>query len=342
MKYVVTCAVLLLVIIAAVLFWCNHILRSPMTLAEPETVLEVRSGQTLTGVLADMEASGLLRMPKLLGLWAQWTGLDRQIHAGEYVLEPGLNGLEFLELLARGEVRSYRITLPEGITLNEALRRLHDDRRLKRVIQDVNDPALLELVVPYRHAEGWFLPETYQYVSGDSDLDILRRARALMGSALNRAWANRDPSSPLDDPYEALILASIVERETSVAAERSQIAGVFSRRLVKGMRLQTDPTVIYGLGERFDGNLTRRHLRDASNPWNTYQIGGLPPSPIALPGEAALQAAVNPQPGSSLYFVARGDGYHVFAASLEEHNANVRQYQLSKKSEYRSTPRVSQ
>lgn len=338
MKAIAAGIALIAVLAGAGLLWSYQLIQSPMSLPDSPVLLEVKSGQSLNSLLLELEAEGILQMPRILALWARWQGLDRQIQAGEYELQSGLTGISFLNLLASGEVRSYRITLPEGITLSEALERLHTDARLGRELQGVDDPRLLDLVAPYESAEGWFLPETYQYVAGDTDLDILRRAHKLMEQGLNQAWAARAGGGPLIDPYEALILASIVERETSVAEERPQIAGVFSRRLERGMRLQTDPTVIYGLGASFDGNLKRRHLRDETNPWNTYQIKGLPPSPIALPGVAALRAAVNPQAGDALYFVARGDGYHVFSASLEEHNANVRRYQLSRKAEYRSTP----
>jgi len=339
MRAVITVIVLTSVLGAGGWLWGEQKLRSPMTVPDKPVVVAIKPGQPLASVLAEMAAAGYLDSPQLLGLWARWTGVDRQIKTGEYVLRPGLTGLEFLDVLARGEVVSYRITFPEGITLAQALQRLHDDSRLKRELAGPDDPALRDLVAPSDYVEGWFLPETYQYVAGDSDLDILRRAHVLMQQTLEAAWHGRDSATPLNGPGEALILASIVERETSVAAERPRIAGVVSRRLERNMRLQTDPTVIYGLGDGFDGNLTRQHLRDGSNPWNTYQITGLPPSPIALPGAAAVRAAVNPEPGTDLYFVAKGDGYHAFASTLEEHNANVREYQLGRKKNYRSTPK---
>jgi UPF0755 protein len=177
------------------------------------------------------------------------------------------------------------------------------------------------------HPEGRFLPETYQFTRGMSDLDLLRRARAAMDKALDAAWAARSPETPLANAEEALILASIIEKETGVPGERREIAGVFARRIRLGMKLQTDPTVIYGVGDSFDGNLTRVHLTP-DTPWNTYTRSGLPPTPIAMPGREALFAAVDPAPGETLYFVSRGDGSHVFSATLEEHNAAVRRYQL--------------
>jgi UPF0755 protein len=187
-------------------------------------------------------------------------------------------------------------------------------------------------------AEGFFLPETWSYIRGDSDLDILRRSHVAMNELLADLWASRSEDSVLVSPYAALILASIVEKETGVAGERAQIAGVFLRRLEKGMRLQTDPTVIYGLGDDYDGDLKRRHLRDTTNPYNTYAIKGLPPTPIALPGEAALRAVFSPDDNASLYFVAKGDGSHAFSATLKEHEENVRRYQLTRRGDYRSSP----
>lgn len=319
-------------------FLVNQSLQAPMNLPPNEATIVVEQGENLKQILVKLKSRGFIKSSRVLELWARWQGIDRKIHAGEYRLSPGLSGYEFLNLLKDGDVLSYQITLPEGITLQQALDRLHDDTRLVRTLENAQDPLLYELVLPSLSPEGWFLPETYRFVAGDSDLDILRRAHRLMQGALMQAWEGRELDIPLATPFEALILASIVERETSVAQERGAIAGVFMRRLQADMRLQTDPTVIYGLGVEFDGNLTRRHLKDETNPWNTYRIKGLPPTPIALPGIAALEAAVRPARGAALYFVARGDGYHVFSETLEEHNANVKRYQLSKKVDYRSTP----
>jgi len=319
-------------------FLARQVLHAPMNVPTDDVTFVVKQGDSLKQIFAHLRSQGYIKTSRVLELWARWKGIDRQIHTGEYRLMPGLSGVGFLELLKRGDVVSYQITLPEGITLQQALERLHSDTRLVRKLDDAADPLLQDLVSPSLSPEGWFLPETYRFVAGDSDFDILQRAYRLMQRSLQKVWKNRSSPTPLATPYDALILASIVERETSVAEERAVIAGVFTRRLEANMRLQTDPTVIYGLGAGFDGNLTRRHLKDGTNPWNTYRIKGLPPTPIALPGAAALEAVVRPASGAALYFVARGDGYHVFSETLEEHNANVRRYQLSKKTDYRSTP----
>jgi UPF0755 protein len=245
--------------------------------------------------------------------------------AGEYRLERGSRPREVLALLASGRVIQYRMTLVEGWTFRQVADLLEANEVLRHRV-DLSDPGrwpdvLAELGL--EHPEGWFLPETYVFVRGDSDLDLLRRAHRAMQEALDAAWRSRDIGSPLADPYELLILASIIEKETAVEAERREIAGVFVRRLQRGMRLQTDPTVIYGLGETFDGDIRRRDL-EADTPYNTYTRHGLPPTPIAMPGRASLLAAAQPAEGDSLYFVADGNGGHTFSDTLEEHEAAVR------------------
>lgn len=318
--------------------WWQHVLEQPLTKNEPEIILTVQSGDGLGTVLRQLSVSGHVNYPRLTRLWAKWADLDRGLQVGEYRLDRKTNLKQLLQMLNKGLVIRYSVTLPEGITLAQALAILHDTPELSASIDGVEDPKLVELTDYPGSPEGWFLPETYFFVRGDTDADILTRANLLMREALNDAWQSRDDDLPLANPYEVLILASIVERETSVAAERESIAGVFVRRLEKGMRLQTDPSVIYGLGENYKGNLRRSHLRDDKNPWNTYRIPGLPPTPIALPGKAALNATVHPEEGGDLYFVAKGDGYHAFAETLEAHQSNVQRYQLQRRADYRSTP----
>ena len=250
-----------------------------------------------------------------------------QIKAGEYALAPELTPRELLQRMREGRVLQYRVTLVEGLNFRQLRAALAATDPLEHRTVGMDDAALMAaLGHPGQHPEGRFLPETYLYQRGDSDLDILRRAHAAMEQALAEAWAARAADVPLASPDEALVLASIVEKETGQARERPQIAGVFARRLRKGMLLQTDPTVIYGLGSAYDGNIRRRDLT-TDTPYNTYTRAGLPPTPIAMPGRAALRAAVDPAPGDALYFVSRNDGSHVFSATYAEHNQAVDCYQ---------------
>ena len=259
----------------------------------------------------------------------EWRLLARQMDAagrlkvGEYALEPRLTPRDLLQRMRDGRVLQYRVTLVEGWNFRQLRAALAAAQPLEHEAGDLDDAQLMAaLGHPGQHPEGRFLPETYLYQRGDSDLDVLRRAHAAMEQALAQAWAARAPDVPLKSADEALVLASIVEKETGQARERPQIAGVFARRLRKGMLLQTDPTVIYGMGSSYAGNIRRRDLT-TDTPYNTYTRTGLPPTPIAMPGRAALQAAVAPAPGDALYFVSRNDGSHVFSATYAEHNAAV-------------------
>ena len=308
----------------------------------PNTVLQVDAGDSLSDVAVELQQLGALRWPDMWTLAARFQGMDARIKVGEYGLDTPRTPAAILAMLVAGEVRQYNVTLPEGLTLSEALDILQADPAIEPVLDGASDPRLLELVAPVGHPEGLFFPDTYRFTRGQSDLDILTLAHRRMQQVLESAWQQRDVGLPYGSAYEALVMASIVEKETGLAAEREHIAGVFVRRLENSMRLQTDPTVIYGLGNLYSGNLRRSHLDDESNPYNTYRHRGLPPSPIALPGEAAIMAAVQPAEGESLYFVARGDGSHQFSATLEEHNRAVRRYQLRRREDYRSAPAPGQ
>ena len=304
-------------------------------------LITVAQGESLRRVLARAEDNQWLTRSSWVGVAARWKGLDEQIQAGEFALNAPLTAGGFIAKLAAGEVVRRSVTLPEGITLAEAIEILHRESTLTKTPLDELSIALLAMTGREDSAEGLFLPETWSYTRGDSDLDILQRSHLALNELLTSLWGQRPEGSMLSSPYAALTLASIVEKETGVASERTQIAGVFLRRLERGMRLQTDPTVIYGLGDDYDGDLKRRHLRDTTNPYNTYAIHGLPPTPIALPGEAALRAVFSPADGEALYFVAKGDGSHAFSATLEEHEDNVRRYQLTRRADYRSSPDIS-
>jgi UPF0755 protein len=310
----------------------------PLTIPSSGYELVVSPGDSLRSVAASLHADGVLVYPELLVLQGRWTKVDSRIRQGEYLLPDGLTPADLLAQLVKGDVRRYQVTLPEGITLAQVLDILWSESRLTRTIQDSEDVRIDSLIEPYTHPEGLFFPDSYQYTRGDSDWSILQRAHSTMVKALQQEWENRDEGLPLETAYDALILASIVERETGVKSERSAIAGVFTRRLIKRMRLQTDPTVIYGLGAAYTGNLQRRHLADDLNAYNTYRHHGLPPTPIALPGRAAIHAVLHPAQSAALYFVAKGDGSHTFSDTLADHNSAVRKYQLKRRQDYRSSP----
>ena len=292
-------------------------------------VIEIPSGASFASVAMRLAERGLVDHPMPLRLYARWHGFANRIQAGEYALVPGTTAAELIQRMVDGEVIQHDLTVIEGWRFDEMLAAIRAHPAVKQTLAtDASDADIMAAIgresVP---AEGRFLPETYHFPRGTADIDILRRANRALEGALTSAWANRASGLPIDNATEALILASIIEKETGLAEERRRIAGVFTRRLERGMRLQTDPTVIYGLGEAFDGDLRRVHLR-TDTPYNTYTRHGLPPTPIALPGVAAIAAAIDPAAGDSLYFVSRGDGSHVFSSTLEAHNAAVRRYQL--------------
>jgi UPF0755 protein len=310
----------------------------PLAIPQQGFALTVAAGDSLRSVVNTLHRDGVLAYPNLVVLYGRWSGLDQQIKRGEYLLPPDLTAESMLALLQSGKVIQYQVTLPEGITLAQALAILSRQNELEQVLQGPDDARILELVKPHGLAEGLFFPDSYHFSRGATDWQVIQRAHRDMLAVLEQEWLDRAPELPYETAYDALIMASIIERETGLPEERQQIAGVFVRRLQQGMRLQTDPTVIYGLGSDYTGNLRRKHLSDDSNPYNSYRHSGLPPGPIALPGRAAIHAALHPAAGNTLYFVARGDGGHVFSATLAEHQQAVRKYQLRRRADYRSTP----
>lgn len=297
---------------------------------EPVVVI-VPKGSGLDGILDELAAAGLNPEPRWhWQLLLRQSGLAGKLKSGEYAIPRHLTPRGLLVAIAEGKVVQHRVTIFEGIRFKDLRLLLSQQPALQQTLSGLSDEEIMRRIGSKRtHAEGWFLPETYFYPRGFSDLELLKRAYWEMEKALADAWDKRASHLPLDDPYQALILASIIEKETGKASERPTIAGVFIRRLNSGMRLQTDPTVIYGLGDAFDGNLRRRDLT-SDTPYNTYTRAGLPPTPIALPGRKALQAAVNPDAGKTLFFVARGDGSHAFSETLEQHNRAVAKFQLGR------------
>ena len=291
--------------------------------------LSIEPGSSPREVAQQVHQAGVAVQPALLYWWFRLSGQARQIKAGSYELEHGTTPSELLRTLVRGEEALRSVTLVEGWNLRQVREALKKAEQLKPLTADLTPEELMQqLGRPGVPAEGRFFPDTYTYAKGSSDLDLLKRAARAMDKKLEAAWALRRPESPLQSPEQALVLASIVEKETGRANDRAMIAAVFSNRLRMGMRLQTDPSVIYGLGPLFDGNLHKADLL-ADTAFNTYTRSGLPPTPIAMPGRGALLAAVQPAQSNALYFVARGDGSSQFSASLEEHNRAVNKYQRS-------------
>lgn len=312
-------------------------LEQPLNISA-ERMLDVPAGATPGGLLNRLEEEGVLRNAFWLRQYWRFNLSNASLHSGEYRLTPGMSAAALLGLWQRGEVVQYSVTLVEGWSFRQVRAALAKQSKLEQTLATVDDAELMaRLGRPGENPEGRFFPDTYRFVRGMRDIDLLKQARERLDQVLAEEWSRRADRLPYADPYQALIMASLVEKETGMPNERGQIAGVFVRRLQTGMLLQTDPTVIYGLGERYNGNLTRDHLREPT-PYNTYVISGLPPTPIALAGREAIHAALHPSAGKSLYFVARGDGSHVFSETLGEHNQAVRDFQLKRRNGYRSSP----
>jgi len=304
-------------------------MNTPLVIDKQAVNLDISPGRSLKSVAKELARKKIISSARYLEWAARVRGDATQIQAGEYILSSRILPNEFLDMLVRGDVVQYSFTIIEGWNTRQLLDALKADPVLVYSLAEANAGTLMsELGLQGNmHAEGWFLPETYHYIRGDTDKTVLRRAHAAMQKQLDAAWQDRADNLPYKTAYEALIMASIVEKETGQADERNKIAGVFVRRLQKGMKLQTDPTVIYGIGDKYDGNIRRRDLK-TDTPYNTYTRKGLPPTPIAMPGVAAIRAALHPAQGKELYFVARGDGSHVFSSTLREHNNAVIKYQL--------------
>jgi UPF0755 protein len=303
-------------------------LDTPVTVTGAGEVFEIRPGASFREVSEALGERGTISNPFYFRLYARLTGDASSVQAGEYRIVAADTPPTLLAKFVGGDVVQYSFTIIEGWNYRDLISELAAAEHVAATMTDEDWPALLEsLGSEASNPEGLFLPETYHFPKGTRDVDILRQAYELMSKTLQEEWPRRAPGLPLTTPYDALILASIIEKETALASERPLIAGVFVRRLLKGMRLQTDPTVIYGIGADFDGNLTRRDLR-TDTPYNTYTRAGLPPTPIAMPGRASIHAALNPAAGTELYFVATGlgDGSHKFSETKEQHDAAVQEY----------------
>ena len=310
----------------------------PLQIGDEPFVYTVPRGASISRVARDLETAGIVESALRLELQARWSGAASRIKAGEYALEPGLTPIGLLDLLVAGTVVQHPFTIVEGWTFSELRRRISQSSVFVQTLHGLSDDeAMTRLGLEGMHPEGRFFPETYFFPSGATDVQLLQRAFRAMSTYLDSAWGRRTEDLPLSSPGEVLVLASIVEKETGAAEERARIAGVFVSRLRRGMRLETDPTVIYGMGDRFDGNLTKADLR-RDTPYNTYRRKGLPPTPIAMASAAAIDAVVAPIEDGSLYFVSRGDGRHVFSTSYEDHRRAVRRYQLRRQPTRRAAP----
>ena len=302
-----------------------------VTLPQQPTVFLIRSGSNIKSIAQDLTMQKIINDPWLFILLAKVKGVETRVRAGEYQIETGMTADDLLEKFIQGSAIQYSFTVIEGWSFRQMLAAIAEDPVIEHTLEGKNNQQIMNLIgYPDQHPEGMFFPDTYRFPKGTSDVDFLRRAYQIMQKHLTREWNQRDIGLPLGSSYDALILASIIEKETGVGFERPLISGVFIQRLNKNMRLQTDPTIIYGLGENFDGNIRFRDLKK-DTPYNTYLHSGLTPTPIALPGLDAIRAALHPAKTEALYFVSKGDGTHHFSATLEEHNAAVKRYQLNRR-----------
>lgn len=301
--------------------------------------ITIQSGQSLGKLATELSNEQWLRHPKVWLAYARYKGLATQIQAGRYRLEADFSPVQLLNKFVDGDVELRQLRVIEGSRYADMLQIVRGNAAIEQTLTDWSEDALKKILglAPEMALEGWFYPDTMLFAEGTTDISLLKAGYARMQEVLASEWQRKADNLPYETAYEALIMASIVEKETGRASERAEIAGVFVRRLNKRMRLQTDPTVIYGLGPDFDGNIRYRHLRE-DTPYNTYTRAGLPPSPIALPGRAAIHAALHPADGETLFFVAKGDGSHYFSRTLEEHEKAVREYQLKRRKDYRSSP----
>lgn len=302
---------------------------TPLHVSASNESIDIGRGTSFKDIVHQLRGEGLsTSTPLYWRLLAERMHVAGRLHAGEYAIVPGITPQQLLTNMAQGKVLQRDVTIVDGWNFRDVLQALDKADKLKHDTAGLDDAAIMQKIgASDEKPEGQFLPETYAYVRGDSDLDVLRRAHEAMTKTLAALWAQRAPNLPLTKPYDALILASIVEKETGRADERSRVAGVFIRRLQKNMLLQTDPSVIYGMGSSYAGTIHKSDLT-TDTPYNTYTRPGLPPTPIAMPGKLSIQAALHPASGDELYFVARGDGTHIFASTLEEQNRNVACYQL--------------
>ena len=315
-----------LICVGAMVIWARQPVLAP---GQATIEFSVKPGSGVRSTAQQIAGENIPINPLLLEILARVTGKSARLKAGHYELKPGATPIGLIRQLVRGEFAQESLPIIEGWTFRQMRQAIAQQPALKHDTAALSDTELLaKITTDYTLPEGLFFPDTYLFAKGASDLQVYRQAHAAMLKRLSDAWTKRDPSLPYQTPYEALTMASIIEKETGQKAERGMIAGVFANRLKAGMLLQTDPTVIYGMGEKYQGTIRKRDL-ETDTPFNTYTRLGLPPSPIALPGKAALAAALNPEKTGALYFVARGDGSSAFSSNLTDHNRAVNKYRRS-------------
>ena len=327
---------LLLIISVALAADFYFFLQKPLGISGEE-IYHFKPGTSVSALAYDLEKKNIISNRMYFSLWARLTGSARKLKAGEYLISPEINALQLFTLLQKGKVRLYSLTLIEGFTFKQMMQVVDKSENLSHHLLELDDKQIMQKIgYKGEHPEGRFFPDTYRFPKGMSDIDLLKQAYKEMQKRLQLAWEKRDKDLPLKSAYEALILASIVEKESAIAEERSRIAGVFVNRLRKGMRLQTDPTVIYGIGDKYKGNIRFKHLR-TDTPYNTYTRKGLPPTPIAMPGQGALDAVSHPDTTEYIYFVAMSDksGRHIFSTTLKEHEQAVDVHQRKRKKKTR-------
>lgn len=324
-KKIISLSALLFTCLVIFLFWSWF-----SSQADEDSVFLVENGSSLSKMANQLREKNIISNKKTFVLLARFRRDTRNIHSGEYKITKGMSQNEILSMLVSGKVITYPLTLLEGWSFTQFKDELRKATKLKQTLPEISNIQLMKILGNEKlHPEGSFYPDTYLYTAGSTDVSILKKAFNKMQASLDKQWENRESNLPYKSKYEALIMASIVEKETGKAEERPLIAGVFVNRLRKKMKLQTDPTVIYGMGDRFKGNIRRKDLRK-DTPYNTYTRYGLPPTPIAMPSEAAIYAALHPEKTKAIFFVSRGDGSHVFSETLKQHNQAVRKYQLKK------------
>ena len=325
-----TFAALSITILLVVWGWSSYqnALEQTLVIENESLDYSIKAGSSLSSVIYDLANKNIIKKPRYLLWYARLNGLSNKMKTGDYRLEKSKTAQDFLDDIFTGKVIQFSLTVIEGWSFNQLLDALNTHPQIKHTIADKTKEEIMHnLGLEGIHHEGQFLPDTYNFPKGLTDIEFLRRAHISLKSVLQKEWDNRAVGLPYNNSYEALTMASIVEKETGLASERKQIAGVFIRRLEKRMRLQTDPTVIYGMGDKYKGNIRKKDLQQ-DTPYNTYRRPGLPPTPIALPGRDAINAALHPAEGNTLYFVSRGDGSHQFSSTLKEHNNAVIKYQL--------------